>query len=215
MCQNYAVQWSLITIVQCQLHREIKPKQGKEHANQKKQMKESPKMVIGKSSEVKDLRMKPIPGYDQIFKPPSRIDRDPSKKYGKEALRVDFNSQYHTFMSNKRLLKDWLQEAGFYASAPNLKSDMEAKMALKKLISLKHSNLAAFNFDSITMRWQEKDIYATAKSMLQYSRKADGRNHMEVGGEESNSEDSHVESHSVGLDTRAALRYVLLIPFLI
>jgi len=201
------------------LHREIKPKQGKEHANQKKQMKESPKMVIEKSSEVKDLRMKPIPGYAQIFKPPSRIDRDPSKKYGKEALRVDFNSQCHTFMSNKRLLKDWLQEAGFYASAPNLKSDMEAKMALKKLISLKHSNLVTLNFDSITMRWQEKDIYATAKSMLQYSRKADGRNHVEVGGEESNSEDSHVESHSVGLsvglDTRAALRYVLLIPFLI
>jgi len=84
----------------------------------------------------------------------------------------------------------------------------EGKNGFEEAYLVKYSNLGALNFDSITMRWQEKDIYAIAKSMLQYSRMACGRNHVEVGGKDSNGEDSNVESHFVHLDTCTTLRYI-------
>lgn len=199
---------SFINVVYYYKCREMKRKLGKHSGKLKKEAVESPKLVAVKSPVIQHVRMKPIPGYDQIFKPPRKVLRDPSKKYGKEALRLDFNSQYHTFMSNKRLLKAWLKEEGFYARAPNLKTDREARKALKNLISLKQSSLAALNFDSITFRWQEEDIFVEAKSMLQYARKVDGGNPEEVEREESDFEDLKVESLVVHVDTSATSTYV-------
>lgn len=107
------------------------------------------------------------PSYEQIFRPPKIIDRDPSKLYGRMLLRKHYEDQHKILSANYSRVRSWFKDM----AVGDMRHNPIEQKRVKDLIHAKIHDIQPLCFPGATYTWREEDIYIWILSLKQCQRK--------------------------------------------